>query len=307
MSQLPLTALRTFEVAARHLNFSRAAEEMFVTQSAVSHQVRRLETWLEQPLFSRTGNELRLLPAGQELADTLTVSLGHIDQACARLRAAQRPLPVVVAAIPSIATNWLVPRLRQFQDAHPGTDLRIEYALHGQSIDYHEVDFAITYGDRPPDASGATAEVYLPGISCAVANPAIADMPGIRALNPARLNAVGLLHDITRRGWERWFAATGLAPDAVGEGTVYHDFNLLRAAVLAGQGIALCPLAIIGPDLAAGRLIRLSDVTVGAENHYYLSQSTIRRPGTDAGMQAFGRWVRGLAVAAGIDSAPSGG
>jgi len=294
MSNLPLNALRAFETAARLGSFSKAAEEMCVTQSAVSHQIKRLENWLGTRLFLRHNKGLELLPAGRELADTLTMSLGHIAQSCAKLRRDVRPLPVVVAAIPSIAAIWLVPRLDGFRKTHPDIDIRIEYALHGRPIDFSQVDFAFTFSDTAPVFEHASIQVYLSGACCAVCNPAVAEMPGLRALDPAALASVELLHDTDIPEWDAWFAATGLRPQDAQAGPTYHDFNLLRAAALAGQGLALCPASIIQSDLDSGRLVRLSKTLVAHEFSYYMSRSNIRRPADDPAASAFRHWALGL-------------
>ncbi len=291
---LPLNALRAFEAAARLNSFSEAAKELCVTQSAVSHQIKRLEAWLETPLFSRQGNALHLLPQGQELADTLTLTLGRISQVCNTIRVQHKDQPLVIAAIPSIAAIWLVPRLDAFQRAHPDINIKIEYALHGSPINFNDVDFAFTFSEALPSEPNARSEIYLSGKCCAVCNPSIAAMPEIMALNPTDMSSVGLLHDTDTSAWKSWFEKTGISSPKLENSPTYQDFNLLRAAAIAGQGIALCPEAMIQNDLESGRLIQLSKTTVRDEFNYYLIRSNIRRSHSDKTADIFEDWVKSL-------------
>jgi DNA-binding transcriptional LysR family regulator len=150
LSQPPLGALRVVEAVARHGSFSRAADELCVTQSAVSHQVRGLEAWFGAPLFARQGNRATLLPHGSELAEDLARSFGNIEAACRRARQASHAPAITVAVIPSVAICWLIPRLGGFREIAPGTGLRIVYAIHGHAIDFRDVDVAVVFAEAPP-------------------------------------------------------------------------------------------------------------------------------------------------------------
>lgn len=284
LSHLPLNALRVLDAVARRGGFRAAADDLCVTQSAVSHQIRLLEEWLGRPLFDRTGPRPRLLPHGADLARTLALSLSEIDAACRRARAAPHPRALVIAAIPSVAVCWLIPRLHAFRAAHPDIALRLVYALHGQEIAFRDVDLAFVFardGEAPP---GPVAEAFLPGASVPVCSPALATSP----IPPARFVATGLLHDTDEGDWATWFGRAGLPPPPAGSGPVFEDFNLLRAAALSGQGIALCPLAMIGPDLAAGRLVQLSRIEVLENAGYFL----LRPAGEEtAAAAAFRDWA----------------
>ncbi len=294
MTNLPLNALRAFEAAARLNSFSEAAIELCVTQSAVSHQIKRLENWLEAPLFSRQGNSLNLLPQGQELADTLTLSLGRIAQVCNTIQTQHKNLPLVIAAIPSIAAIWLVPRLDAFQRAHPNIDIKIEYALHGSRVNFKDVDFAFTFSKEAPSEINTCSDTYLSGKCCAVCNPTIAATSDIMALDPMKMSSVGFLHDTDTSAWEAWFEKANIPMPNLENGPTYQDFNLLRAAAIAGQGIALCPEAMIQKDLENGRLIKLSEITVQDEFYYHIIKSDIRRPSNDKTSDIFEDWVLSL-------------
>ncbi|TNC52375.1 LysR family transcriptional regulator [Rubellimicrobium rubrum] len=270
MSFPPLNALRAFEAIARLGSFRAAAEALCVTQSAVSHQVRHLEDWLGGPLFERGGNRPRLLPHGEDLARALSLSLSEIDAACQRARSRRESQPLVIAAIPSIAICWLIPRLSDFRARHPEVEIRLVYALHGRDVDFRDVHLAFVFAAKPPERLGVRAEPFLPGISVPVCAPTLLHRLGKDRPEPLDLLDLGLLHDTDVSGWRSWMTRAGQAGAIPTGGPVFEDFNLLRAAALAGQGVALCPLAMIRPDLEAGRLVQLSDRTVLEDLGYWL-------------------------------------
>lgn len=301
----PLTALRTFEAASRCGSFSAAAEELSVTQSAVSHQIRHLEDWLGAPLFARgKGNRLTLLPHGSALAQTLMASFAEIEMACRRARQAQGPPSLVIAAIPSVAVCWLIPRLARFRRQHPDIRLRVIYALHGQSIDFADVDLAFIFSkEGPPRAEGARVTPFLPGASTPVCSPSLA--AEIRANEVYDFTKATLLHDSGVGGWQRWFLRAGLpAPTSV-DGPVFEDFNLLRAAALAGQGIALCARAIVADDLRTERLVELSPVTVHDDCGYYLLDHQALGHANRVAAEAFRGWLFASRDADGLSLPPS--
>jgi LysR family transcriptional regulator, glycine cleavage system transcriptional activator len=290
MDHAPLNALRTFEAVARNGSFKAAAVELCVTQSAVSHQMRILEDWLEIPLFQRTATRPTLLPHAEPLARTLTSTLSEITAACVRVRNTSITQPIVIAAIPSVAICWLIPRLSAFRALHPKIDLRIIYAIHGQDIDFRAVHLAFVFAETTPRFRGAEAEPFFAGDSVAVANPTlVAQMGGIP--RPDAMPRWGLLHDTNSTGWRRWLAKSGARFDGELAGPVFEDFNLLRAAALSGQGVALCPAAMIRDDLDAGRLVQLSDTTVMEEFGYYLVTQALNDPAIAPAAQAFRAWA----------------
>jgi DNA-binding transcriptional LysR family regulator len=285
--QVPLTALRAFDAVVRAGSFRGAAEMLCVTQSAVSHQVRHLEEWLGRPLFDRTGPRPRLLPDAADLARVTALSLDGIEAACARLRPAGRGQTLVIAAIPSVALCWLIPRLAGFRAAHPDVVTRIVYAIHGQEIDFADVDLAFVYAAAPPGpVAGVEMEMFMTGTAVPVCSPQLA--AGGEA--PGEMAALGLLHDTDEGGWRDWFRRAGVAMPARMTGPVFEDFNLLRAAALAGQGVALCPHAMIRDDLLAGRLCQMSGIGVMEQSGYYLARG--RLPGARrAAAAAFRDWA----------------
>ncbi len=290
MEHPPFNALRTFEAVARTGSFKAAATELCVTQSAVSHQMRFLENWLAAPLFERATGRPALLPQAVHLARTLTRSLSEITEACTRLRSASAPQPLVIAAIPSVAVCWLIPRLSAFRALHPHIELHIVYAIHGHDIDFRAVHLAFVFADKAPRVPNALVEHFFAGDSVAVASPALANRMS-RDPSPAQLACWGFLHDTNSTGSLRWLAEAGVGIESDLAGPVFEDFNLLRAAALSGQGVALCPMAMIRDDLEAGRLVLLSEITVLDEYSYFLITRIQTDPALAPAAQAFRDWA----------------
>jgi len=293
MSQPPLKALQVFETVARCGSFKEAAATLCVSQSAVSHQIRHLEEWLGRSLFDRSGQRPQPLPHAQVLADTLHHSLQEIDSACRLARGKLTPRTLVIASIPSVAICWLIPRLSGFQTRHLDIGTRVVYALHGQNIDFDQVDLAFVYADGPPTLPGHRTRLFQSGASVPVCSPALRDTMHSVVSKGAIVDA-GLLHDTSTRGWSVWLAQAGLDPVPTVTGAIFEDFNLLRAAALAGQGVALCPLALIGADLATNRLVQLSNLVINQGFDYYLIQRDTNDLEVSRVRDHFVTWVFGM-------------
>jgi DNA-binding transcriptional LysR family regulator len=291
VSQPPLTALRVFEAVARTGGFSRAADELCLTQSGVSRHVRGLEEWFGSPLFGRSGNRPTLLPHAATLAESLGGALREIEAACRRARRAGGPPALTVAAVPSVAICWLIPRLGGFRALMPDVTVRIVYAIHGQPVDFGDVDLAVVFAEDP----GPGARPFLPGLTVPVCAPHLG-----RPTTPAEIVRTGLLHDTDARGWLEWLDAAGASEVAAATvaagGPVFEDFNLLRAAVLSGQGVALCPLAIVAEDLNAGRLAQLSPIAIRAGFGYHVVVADGLDPRRAEAVATFADWLLSTAV-----------
>ena len=289
MTTLPLNALRVFDAVAKTGSFKAAADLLFVTQSAVSHQIRHLEDWLGAPLFDRDGARPKLLPHAVELARALSLSFAEVEAACRRARELTRAGPLVIAAIPSVAVCWLIPRLAGFRRAHPEIEIRVIYAMHGRDIDFRDVHLAFVFAQGRPERADVRAEAFLPGASVPVCSPAL--LGGGVVSRPSQMLSLGLLHDTDATGWAAWFRRMGVPMPHQPGAPVYEDFNLLRAAALAGQGVALCPLAMIEPDLAAGRLVQLSGVSVLEDHGYHLLTGSLDETAMTQAVRAFRDWA----------------
>lgn len=287
----PLNALKCFETVARSGSFKAAAEDLCVTQSAVSHQIRKVEEWLGAPLFAREARGVRLLPRAEALAQRLSLAFSEIETACAdALGHVAKPL--TVAAIPSVAMCWLIPRLPEFRAMHPDIDLQIVYARHGERPNFKTVDVAMTFDRCAPDLPLVTSQLFLSGDCVPVCRRDLLAPQHPDVATAEELHALGLLHDTDRSGWSEWLECPGPLP-----GPVFEDFNMLRSAVLSGQGVALCPLAMIGPDIAAGHFVALAKTPRSMGSDYYLSTRKDGARSVQDQIDRFANWVMANASA----------
>jgi LysR family transcriptional regulator, glycine cleavage system transcriptional activator len=284
----PLSALRSFEAAARNNSFSRAADELHVTQSAVSHQIRQLETWFGIALFDRQGRQTLATNEGAELARSLADAFGIIGKACDRLVRSDGKPSLTVAAIPSVATIWLIPKLAAFHKLNPNINVRLMHANYGQQVDFEDVDLAITYGDWKEAPSHSTK--FLEGVSYPVCSSLYREQIGF-VEHPSELLNCALLHDTDRRYWLRWFKALGEKSETQLPGALFEGFNLLHSAILSGQGVGLAPTAILDDDLKSGRLVKLFDTGVLQEKAYYISEPPNPRLSCATEVDVFKSWL----------------
>jgi LysR family transcriptional regulator, glycine cleavage system transcriptional activator len=279
MAELPsLRALHVFEVAARLGSFTRAALELHVTQTAVSHQIKQLEDELGLPLFRRTGRGLTLTAAGLAWQAELSPIFGNLRDANRRLRRSepsQRSL-VSLTTIPSFGARWLVPRLGGFLALHPELDLRISTSESLVDFSVDPIDVGIRFGQgRYP---GLLSEKLLDDYFLVVATPAKA----ARLKRPRDLAGQTLLFDDHVDAWRRWFAARGMAEPLGARQHQLTDSGLLVEAAVRGQGVALARWSLIQDELSAGRLERVFPrlEPLGVGYGYFLVglRETFRRP-----------------------------
>ncbi|TIS63520.1 MAG: LysR family transcriptional regulator [Mesorhizobium sp.] len=270
MDYLPLNAIRAFEATARHLSFSAAGEELHVTHPAISHQIRRLEEWLGAPLFDRGARKIRLTEAGLALQASAGAALAELNAACRRIRRSAGAQSLSVGCIPSIASRWLVPRLTDFTARHPEIAVRVAYAKAEDRFDDDDNDILITLGSDP--SPHVTSLKLFSRISRPACSPHYLARKG-RLGTPAEIAAADLLHDETREGWSEWFSRAGMAGAGVGNGPVFADFNILATAVIAGHGVALCPIEVFREELRRGDLVVLSDIATDSDKGYFLTMS----------------------------------
>lgn len=264
----PLNALRAFESAARHLSFTRAAEELHVTQAAVSHQVKSLEEYLGIKLFRRFNRSLLLTDEGQAYLPMMTKAFDLMSDATTRLIKRDPAGPLTVSVLPSFAARWLVPRLGRFHRAHPEIDLRIDPAPGLVDFARGDVDIGIRYGrgvyprlrsDRLLD------EDIFP-----VCSPAL--MEGEHPLRvPGDLAYQTLLHDDGHGDWRTWLLAAQVEQVDPNRGMVFTDSSMLIEAAKRGQGVALARSVLAQDEIDEGTLVRpFGQMSVPAEYAYYI-------------------------------------
>ena len=261
----PLNSLRAFESAARHLSFTRAADELAVTQSAISHQVTALEEWAGVPLFKRQGRAMVLTEAAVKFLPAVSAALDQIALAGRKLQAVDPTHGwLTVAVMPSFAAKWLVPRLADFHEKNPDMDVWIATFEDQTGALGSDIDVAIRYGrgDWPGLASVRIMSEEL--------FPVCAPRLAASLKTPADLAHTTLLHDELREDWAMWFAAADLAGVDTARGPGFDDSGLLIQAAIEGLGVALGRSVLVKGDLDAGRLVRPFDVALTAEFAYYL-------------------------------------
>lgn len=249
----PLNALKAFEAAARHESFTRAAEELCVTQGAVSHQVKALETELGLKLFIRERQRLVITELGREYLAVLRDAFDRIALGTEQLRQRQTSGVLTVSTSPDFAAKWLVNRLGHFLDAHPEIDLRVSATMQHVDFAREDVDVAVRHGEGNwpgLEAVRLSLEELFP-----VCSPKL--MSGPRAIRvPADLLKHPLLHMEDRQNWARWLEAAGVHDTCAVHGPVLNRASMLIDAAVDGQGVALARTTLAAWDVINGRLVR---------------------------------------------------
>jgi LysR family transcriptional regulator of beta-lactamase len=283
---LPLNALRAFEASARHLNFTHAAEELCVTQGAVSHQIRALEARLGVALFRRLPRGLALTDEGVALLPGLSQSFGRMAELLDQVRGGVTRRPLVVGVVNTFAVGWLMPRLEGFRAGHPLIDLRLR--THNNKVDpvAEGLDLAIQFGDGGWPGLEAT-ELVSAALS-PLASPRIAES----LHRPADLARFDLLRSYRADEWPRWFAEAGIEALAA-RGAVFDSSIAMALAAERGLGVALAPPGMFAFEIARRRLVQpfALAVTAGA---YYLTRPRTR-PLSEAAAQ-FAAWCAAAAA-----------
>lgn len=263
----PFPAVRAFEAAARHLSFKRAAEELHVTQSAISHQVKVLEQYLEVALFRRKPQGVNLTDAGKTYLPLVGGALDRLTSASELLRADRLGGPLTVGMSSAFASRWMVPRLGRFRDAFPSIELRI--ATFSRPVDFarDDVDVAIRVGLG--DWPGLEARRLASSVLFPVCSPTL-PLGGTPLQRPADLRHHTLLHYDYGEEWSKWLETAGVSCVDASRGPRFDDCNVMFQAAIDGQGVGLTFSALAAPDLNAGRLITLFDVKTMPTGWYHV-------------------------------------
>jgi LysR family transcriptional regulator, regulator of gene expression of beta-lactamase len=279
--QLPLNALRAFEVSARHLSFTRAAAELCVTQTAVSQHVKNLEDRINVPLFRRLPRGLALTDEGIALLPVLAQSFERIGRVLVQFSEARAREVLTVGVVGTFTVGWLMPRLRDFQQQYPFVDLRL--LTHNNRVDIagEGLDYAIRFGDG--SWHGTQADALLAAPLSPMCTPALA--AGLRT--PADLAGQVLLRSYRADEWANWFAQTTV-PCPLLRGAVFDSSLTMAAAAVQNAGIALLPVSMFTHELQQGRLVQPFQVSL-TRGQYWLTRLH-SRPITQA-MQAFSAWL----------------
>jgi len=282
----PLNALKAFEAAARHLSFTKAAEELHVTQAAISHQVKALEDFLGMPLFRRLNRALLLTDEGQILFPGAGEAFDLIAQTTNRLHRYDHSGLLTVGTMDSLAATWLVPKLGRFRKLHPDIDVRITTADHIVEYVRDGIDMGLRYGQG--SWPGMMVDHLMTEEVFPVCSPSLLDS-GPPLNTPDDLRHYTLLHDDMRIDWRMWLLAAGATQVDPDRGPGFQHSNLVYQTAVAGGGVALARSVLVGHELADGRLIKPFDVALPANFAYYV---VTPKPNIDKPkVKAFREWV----------------
>ena len=290
----PLNPLRTFEVAARHLSFTRAAEELFVTAAAVSHQIKTLEESLGVVLFVRQPKSLELTKAGEAYLPGIQRAFKQMAEATHQLHLRGNPSTLRINVPPTFAVKWLIPRLVRFLKAHPAIDVKVSTSAQSVDFDREGFDLAVRYGRGV--YPGLRAELCLPVEVFPVCSPVLLQgEPPLRV--PADLKHHTLLHDdstytdVSNPNWAMWLDHAGVEGVDATRGPSFWPSHLVINAAIDGLGVALAKRNWVERDIEEGRLVRPFDLSLPVEFSYFLVYPESRAD--DEMIATFVDWVRG--------------
>ncbi|OGB78666.1 MAG: LysR family transcriptional regulator [Burkholderiales bacterium RIFOXYC12_FULL_60_6] len=302
----PLNALRAFEAAARHLSFKNAALELSVTPTAVSHQIKLLEDFLELPLFDRLTRALALTPQGEAMLPKVREGLACFAAAVESAHAHVDQGRLIVVLPPSFATRWLVPRLRRFALQEPSLSLHVIRSLSTvdgnqaagiaapEPVDLRQEDSLVAIRFGSGVYPGYHVDRMFGSDYIAVCSPCLLEAdPPLRV--PADMRHQVLLHDDASAGdrigpgWDEWFRLAGVTGVDTKAGPHFGDSGMAYVAALDGLGVALASKPLVATAMTQGRLVAPFDLAVGQNHAYYLviQESIFNRPA----VQAFRQWL----------------
>lgn len=250
----PMTALRAFEAAARHMSFARAADELFVTPAALSYQIKSLEEHLGAPVFRRLNRAVELTEAGQVLAQYVSDGFRQLESGWSAAKKLQDVNTLTVTAGPALTAKWLAPRLLDFARAHPDIDLRISASLGQVDLKRDDVDVALRFG------YGADAGLYSLPVREEWLTPVMSPALAEKYTTPQSLLQAPLIYDESiaflrpKCDWPTWFRAIGLEFDGA-HGSHFSNADHAVDAAVAGVGVVLGRRSMIIKDLQEGRLV----------------------------------------------------
>jgi LysR family transcriptional regulator, glycine cleavage system transcriptional activator len=293
--QLPLDLLPTFEAAARHLSFTKAAQELFLTQSAVSRQIQQLEASLGVPLYERRHRALALTQAGRIMQRAVNDSLERLHDAVAQLRTVQLPRQVAITCTPGFASFWLIPRLSRFTASHPQVDVRISATLELLDLDRSQVDLAVRFAP----SSRAHGPILFEEEVQPLCSPALLRDRRRPLATPADLERHTLLTVDLPRGepptmdWEPWLQLMGLERLRTANTMRFTQYSDAVAAACAGQGVVIGRLPLLASLVRERKLVAPFRSAAASRRSYFIAMSAQGARNADA--QDFANWVRGEA------------
>jgi len=283
----PLNALRSFEAAARHGSFNQAAEELFVTPSAISHQIKSLEQFLDIKLFRRNKRRVDLTSAGEKYLPSIEHALDEIDSATRRLVANPNSSAITISVAPAFLTRWLMPRLTHFQEQYPDVELRLSAYMGAVDFSHTDVDMAVQFG------SGKWRDVeadFLLGMSVVpVCSPRLLNgRRPLKAVDDLRFHT--LIQVSTRLDeWRAWLHSAGIDEVGFGKELRFSSTSLATGAAVEGLGIALADRHLVSKELRSGALVVPFDIALDTHSAFYLVKPDNRQ--LNSSMSIFRDWI----------------
>jgi DNA-binding transcriptional LysR family regulator len=270
----PLNALRAFEAAARHLSFTRAAEELHVTQAAISHQVKALEERIGVKLFRRLTRGLLLTEDGHALLPDLREAFDRLAQAVDRIGRQGGQGTLNISLLTTFALGWLVRRLPLFQAAHPSIDVQLTTTARLIDFAVEDVDVAIRYGTG--GWPGLRCDKIFDDVITPLCNARFKE----RLRKPADILTVPLLHEQYEHDWRTWFRAAGISVGQMKKGPIFDSTRVAIEAAIAGVGVACGAPSLFSAEIATGQLHQPFDLVVPNGKSYWLvsPDATAERP-----------------------------
>jgi len=288
-----LNGLKVFWAAARHGSFAKAADELHVTPSAVSLQVRQLEDELGLKLFDRTARGLALTASGQRVLPDVASAFERLQQSFGALRDTDRASMLTVTAAPSFATKWLLPRLNHFLSAHPDIEVSLKATVELADFERSDADIGIRYGRG--HYPGLVTELLMREMVFPICSPDLLASKEPTASTADFLATATLLHDDSTDqseafpGWKMWLRAGGIDGVDWRKGPHFDQSALAIEAAASGLGVALAPAVLVEHDLATGRLVRIDDTELSEPFSYFLVYPADR--GGNESVKAFRDWL----------------
>ncbi len=261
-------SLRCFESAAKHLSFTQAAQELFITQAAVSQHIRKLEDQLDVSLFIRHNRRLTLTEQGHTLLPYVSQSLTLLSDGLQKATRGNSAGPLNISALPSFCSRWLVPKLWHFSQQHPDIEVRLTPSLQVVDLPQSDFDLAIRFGlgnYKGCQSEALMSDSLFPGCS-----PKLLQTRPITQI--AELANVPIIHDFLTNtsNWPAWLEAAGYPDLKITNSLRISDASLAITAALSGQGVTLARQSLVGEEINNGQLVRLFDTSIASDYGYYL-------------------------------------
>jgi len=280
----PFSAVKAFEAAARHLSFKAAADELCLSPSAISHQIRALEDYLATALFRRENNRISLTGTGRDYAGRLSQLLDHLDDSTRKARSGVQEQTLRVLSTPGFAARWLLPRLARFEHAQT---VRLHIAEGAPSTDFANNNADVVIKWRDDAEEGVDVVPFLHSARYPVVSPALLEREGIS--HPRDLLRLTLFRDEVDDQWPEWFRTAGIVAELAKGDPVYPNCEYATTAAEAGLGVSLAYEAVVGATVAEGRLVRLFGTTTIPFTIYAIATEAARRD--DPLIRAFQDWI----------------